>query len=64
MLLTFEGDIIDLIKLSNLISDRLYDFGQTFPDFKYRIRLKIDKNISTLIICTTSTVNYNQKLLI
>jgi len=64
MIIEFKGDIIDLIKVSNLISDRLYDFKQTFPDFEYKIILKMKKDISTLIICTITTVNYNQKLLI
>lgn len=47
----FKGDIIDLVKKSNLISDRLCRFKSTFPNFSYKIKLKIGYN-SILIIET------------
>lgn len=45
----FKGDIIELVEKSSIISDRLYRFKTTFPNFKYKIRLSIGKeNILTI----------------
>jgi hypothetical protein len=48
----FKGDIISLVEKSTILSDRLYKFKQTFPNFDYNIRLKITQENSTLTICT------------
>jgi hypothetical protein len=52
MVKEFKGAIIPLVEKSNIISDRLYRFKQTFPNFEYKIRLKISQENSTLTICT------------
>jgi hypothetical protein len=48
----FKDDIVPLVEKSNIISDRLYKFKQTFPNFEYKIRLKISQENSSLTICT------------
>jgi len=50
----FKGDIIDLVEKSNLISDRLYKFKITFPNFNYKIRLNLNKEDPYLRIDTKS----------
>ena len=58
MIKKFKGDITSLVEKSTILSDRLYRFKETFPNFDYNIRLKISQNNSSLTICTLTN---NQK---